>query len=304
LVAKSPGRMPARPERIGKPSRSGGGSWAKRIAPAEDFPACDRGFHSGWANRLSVDRKTRLRQKGPDGAGLSTVLAGLFVATDTGMATPPLRPSFWSLERVRWRCRILPIAALFDQLQLCDVVGAQQRPRKGMSQHGVNTDGCRGDLMSLQPKAGASVPCQIAPRCKEEIMRISVLRVVAITSCCAATLSAGGSQAGVIAPLGLREAADDLALTETVQFRFGGRRYCWYDAGWRGAGWYWCGYRLRRGLGWGGPLGWHGWRRPGHRQIVRPPRPGRPGIHRPVARPSRPGRPGIQRPRPLPATTR
>lgn len=29
--------------------------------------------------------------------------------------------------------------------------------------------------------------------------------------------------------------------------------------------WYWCGYARRRGLGWGGSYGWHGWSSPGHR---------------------------------------
>jgi hypothetical protein len=38
-----------------------------------------------------------------------------------------------------------------------------------------------------------------------------------------------------------------------------GRDYCWYDDGWRGAGWYRCGFQLRVGYGWGGPSGWHGW---------------------------------------------
>jgi len=44
-----------------------------------------------------------------------------------------------------------------------------------------------------------------------------------------------------------------------AQFLFGGRNYCWYPGGWHGPGYYWCGYANRRGLGWGGPQGWHGW---------------------------------------------
>ncbi|MDR3511739.1 MAG: hypothetical protein P4L73_08900 [Caulobacteraceae bacterium] len=44
-----------------------------------------------------------------------------------------------------------------------------------------------------------------------------------------------------------------------VQYFWGGRNYCWYDGGWRGPGWYWCGYAWRRGHGWGGPYGWRGW---------------------------------------------
>lgn len=57
--------------------------------------------------------------------------------------------------------------------------------------------------------------------------------------------------------------ADGAAPLQTVQFVWGGRNYCWYDSGWRGPGWYWCGYGVRRGLGWGGVYGWHGWRRDG-----------------------------------------
>jgi hypothetical protein len=44
-----------------------------------------------------------------------------------------------------------------------------------------------------------------------------------------------------------------------VDFSFGGHRHCWYDDGWHGPGFYWCGYAHRHGRGWGGPEGWHGW---------------------------------------------
>src|ERR1700678_2805685 len=46
---------------------------------------------------------------------------------------------------------------------------------------------------------------------------------------------------------------------EKAQFFFGGRNYCWYDDGWRGPGFYWCGYAYRNRLGWGGGGGWRGW---------------------------------------------
>ena len=49
-------------------------------------------------------------------------------------------------------------------------------------------------------------------------------------------------------------------LREDAQYVCGGYQYCWYDAGWRGPGWYRCGFSWRRGYGWGGPLGWRGWR--------------------------------------------
>jgi hypothetical protein len=52
-------------------------------------------------------------------------------------------------------------------------------------------------------------------------------------------------------------------LLEQAQFLWSGRNYCFYDFGWRGPGYYWCGYAYRRGYGWGGPVGWHGWGRGG-----------------------------------------
>jgi len=70
----------------------------------------------------------------------------------------------------------------------------------------------------------------------------------------------------------LRAAIDTSALTENVQlYVFGGRNYCWYDWGWNGPGWYWCGYGARRGFGWGGGYGYRGWgggRRGGGRVFV------------------------------------
>jgi hypothetical protein len=44
-----------------------------------------------------------------------------------------------------------------------------------------------------------------------------------------------------------------------IDFVIGGHRHCWAGDGWHGAGWYWCGYEHRRGHGWGGPEGYHGW---------------------------------------------
>ena len=40
---------------------------------------------------------------------------------------------------------------------------------------------------------------------------------------------------------------------------YSGHRYCWYDGGWHGSGWYWCGDNFHQGIGWGGPIGWHWW---------------------------------------------
>jgi hypothetical protein len=55
------------------------------------------------------------------------------------------------------------------------------------------------------------------------------------------------------------QSARNLMGVEKTQFVFGGRNFCWYDSGWQGPGFYWCGYAWRSGLGWGGARGWHGW---------------------------------------------
>src|SRR5437667_812533 len=61
-------------------------------------------------------------------------------------------------------------------------------------------------------------------------------------------------------PAGIRGAIGDLNIIDNVQYYWGGRQYCWYDDGWNGPGWYWCGRYLLPGIGWGGGLGWRGWR--------------------------------------------
>ena len=74
-------------------------------------------------------------------------------------------------------------------------------------------------------------------------------------------LATGSAQATVLGGTSaLRAAAEMGAIAEQVQFRFSGRDYCWADDGWRGPGWYWCGYAYRPGFGWGGPVGWNNWR--------------------------------------------
>jgi hypothetical protein len=121
--------------------------------------------------------------------------------------------------------------------------------------------------------------------------KVIVLLPAALLALAGAMIS-GGAQAAAIAPGALRIAADQVSAVDKVQFVFRGRRYCWYYTGWRGPGWYWCGYRWRRGVGWGGPVGWHGWRRPGvHRPGVKRPGGNRPNVNRPGG-----NRPGANRP--------
>src|SRR6266480_2270436 len=61
-------------------------------------------------------------------------------------------------------------------------------------------------------------------------------------------------------PVGSRAAIDDLNIVDNVQYFWGGRRYCWYDDGRNGPGWYWCGRYLIPGIGFGGGVGFRGWR--------------------------------------------
>ena len=76
------------------------------------------------------------------------------------------------------------------------------------------------------------------------------------------TFASGVAQAAVQGGASaIRAASESGSITEQTQFRFGGYDYCWADDGWRGPGWYWCGYAYRPGLGWGGPVGWNNWHR-------------------------------------------
>jgi hypothetical protein len=76
------------------------------------------------------------------------------------------------------------------------------------------------------------------------------------------TVFSGGLQAAPARTSdGFRSALNAIGLAENVQYIWEGKDYCWYDDGWHGPGWYWCGYRTRRGLGWGGESGWRGWER-------------------------------------------
>jgi hypothetical protein len=88
------------------------------------------------------------------------------------------------------------------------------------------------------------------------------MRRIGLTLTAAVALIAGGVladrlQAAPIAPEGLRAALGSLDIVEKAQVLiWQGRRYCWYDDGWQGPGFYWCGYAWRQGFGWGGGSGW------------------------------------------------
>jgi hypothetical protein len=99
-------------------------------------------------------------------------------------------------------------------------------------------------------------------------MRNLFLATAAATSLLGASIAAGGAQAAPPSQPAPQlifgvDRAGDMPTLDKVQFLFGGRNFCWYDNGWQGPGFYWCGYAERRGLGWGGGAGWNGWQRGG-----------------------------------------
>jgi hypothetical protein len=85
-------------------------------------------------------------------------------------------------------------------------------------------------------------------------MRKLILSAVTALSVVA---GAAAAQAAPLAIAGVDHPGD--AVLSKAQYVYRGHDWCWYDRAWRGAGFYWCGYASRRGLGWGGPVGWRGW---------------------------------------------
>jgi hypothetical protein len=90
-------------------------------------------------------------------------------------------------------------------------------------------------------------------------MRNLLFGAAAATLLAASQVTTGAQAAPVQLISGVYHPGEAPAL-EPVQFFYGGQTYCWYPGGWRGAGFYWCGYAYRQGLGWGGGAGWNGWR--------------------------------------------
>jgi hypothetical protein len=75
---------------------------------------------------------------------------------------------------------------------------------------------------------------------------------------------AGVAQAAIGDGVAASHIGGQLMPVEKAQFFFGGRNFCFYDDGWHGPGYYWCGYANRNGIGWGGGDGWNGWHGGGH----------------------------------------
>ena len=100
--------------------------------------------------------------------------------------------------------------------------------------------------------------------------KIGLILTAAVALIWCGTLADRLQAAPIGPPDGWSAALGSFNIIEKAQvFVWHGRRYCWYDNGWQGPGFYRCGYARRHGLGWGGGAGWHGWRRgvqPEHRQ--------------------------------------
>ena len=89
----------------------------------------------------------------------------------------------------------------------------------------------------------------------------SVILATASVALLTSVVVSGNLQAAPYADARMSSQLSSAALIENIQYVWEGRRYCWYEDGWHGPGWYWCGYRLREGLGWGGERGWRNWER-------------------------------------------
>jgi hypothetical protein len=89
-------------------------------------------------------------------------------------------------------------------------------------------------------------------------MRKFVMALATVAAIAGASLIGSAQAAPVGLPDGVRTATAHLNIIEAAHM-WNDQSYCWYGDGWNGAGWYQCGYATRRGYGWGGPMGWHGW---------------------------------------------
>src|SRR4051812_37087493 len=89
---------------------------------------------------------------------------------------------------------------------------------------------------------------------KRLTLAIAMTALLSLAPTSGAVAGIGNGVGGLVAGLGRG------APVETVQYDpSDDADYCWYNEGWRGPGWYWCGYEWNSGFGWGGPYGWLGW---------------------------------------------
>jgi hypothetical protein len=87
----------------------------------------------------------------------------------------------------------------------------------------------------------------------------NILSMLAAMVIAVGSLASAAEAAPIAGQAAVTQSAVELGNVEKTAYVWGGHNYCWYDGGWRGPGWYWCGYAWRHGLGWGGARGWRGW---------------------------------------------
>lgn len=89
--------------------------------------------------------------------------------------------------------------------------------------------------------------------------KFSLSLTLAILLVAVAALLDFASAAPIALPGQSGAAINSSSVIQQADYIWRGRRYCWYNRGWNGPGWYWCGYAWRGGYGWGGPRGWNAW---------------------------------------------
>src|SRR6267142_1109012 len=116
---------------------------------------------------------------------------------------------------------------------------------------GANSPAVKPSSCALTPHAAESnqrVSRRFSPHTLQE--RTMVGTKVCVAAIAAVTLPLLSASAGAAMPsaaTGMRAAVESIGDVESVQYVLGGRRYCWYETGWHGPGWYRCGFELQYG---------------------------------------------------------
>src|SRR5262249_24577856 len=105
-------------------------------------------------------------------------------------------------------------------------------PRRPRPRDGCLTGARRYARQAQRLRHRPAAACRSAGRPRlahaEDIMEKLTRAALALAAAAtAAVVTVDRVQAVGIAPQGLRQAVDELGLTENVQFRWGGHRYCW-----------------------------------------------------------------------------
>jgi hypothetical protein len=88
----------------------------------------------------------------------------------------------------------------------------------------------------------------------------NLVRLLALAFCLGLPMMSVADASVVSGVASVGRVALEVSAIEQAQYVYGGAPYCWYANGWRGPGWYRCGFAFRTGYGWGGGYGWNNWR--------------------------------------------